>query len=350
MKKPIVLVIAVICFITGCFAGCTRIADGGDVFSSNTNTESSIQGSRVDDEDKPWYQKVDILNNLPDQWTTLAVETDDFVYYISKAGINKFTKTDNTDEQLVLDETIEGLSKYGERIFYHNLDEIKCIDITNDKINDIWDWSKVPEDVRKEYTPEICGFWFYQDDLYVMDSYTSAVRVDLKTGKVDDFLRDFSSVAFIGNNCYYTEHAGRTFSVYEMGINTKEVKLLLGDGRYDPSSDSNKCFYDGIRTAGDKLYYTMRHNDEGIYLYNPEGEDTFLIPTDYVSLAPYYTSDYFYYYVNTDSQYELYEYSLKEKTKRLIATNKEYFRSLLLTDSHILFRPYENAELICLEY
>lgn len=348
MKRLIFFV--VICIIIGCFAGCTRTASGGDVFSSNTNAESSIQGSPMDDENKPWYQKVNILYNLPDQWTTLAVETDDFIYYISKTGINKFTKTDNTDEQLVFDDTIEGLSKYGEHIFYHNLDEIKCIDITDDKISDVWNWSKVSEEFREEYIPEICGFWFYQDYLYVMDSYISAIRVDLKTGQTEDFLRDFSSITFIGNNCFYTEHAGRTFSVYEMNINTKEVKLLLGDGKYDPSSESDKLFYDTVRAIGENLYYTMRHDDEGTYLYNPDGDDIFLMPADYVSLAPYYTSDYFYYSVNIDSQYELYEYSLKEKTNRLIATNNEHFRSLLITDSHILFRPYENAELICLEY
>lgn len=195
----------------------------------------------------------------------------------------------------------------------------------------------------------VSGFWFYQDYLYVMDSAVSAARTNLTTGQIEDFLGDFNSITFIGDNCYYIEHGGRTFSVYEMDINTKEVNLLLGDGEYSLTG-LNKLYYDGVRAVGENLYYTMRHEHKGTYLYNPDGEDTFLIPADDYSLEPFYTADYFYYSVWEENQDKLYEYSLKEKTSRLIATNDQFFRDLLITDSYIIFRPYENAELICLEY
>lgn len=184
-----------------------------------------------------------------------------------------------------------------------------------------------------------------------MDSYISAIRIDVKTGKFEDFLMDFSRITFIGDYCYYIEHAGRTFSVYKMNINTKSVELFLGNGKYykaDP--DPNKVFYDGVRSVGDELYYTTCTPEEATYLFNPNGNDIFLIPADDFNLEPFYTPDCFYYTVETDGRSELYEYSLKDRTNRLIATNNGMFEQLIITESFVLFRPHEDADMICLEY
>lgn len=345
MKRFLALVaVGLLC----CSAGCNNnqnmfLKSGGKSCVQSETAQSSVS---------QWYTKIDTAYKVIDPFKTIVVETDDHIYYISETGINKYTKSDNTDKQVVLNEEINGLCKYGDLIYYHTSKSIKYID-SADNICHVWDWSMVAEEERGSYIQEIDGFWFYHGDLFVKDSGISAIRVNSQTGKIEDFLRDFTSVAFVGDNCYYVEHAERTFSVYSMNINTKEVDLIRGDGSaYDPEKDvSGKQYYRSVLSVGDMLFYTMCGTEDGTYLFDPSGNDRFLIHADDYSLNPFYTNNNLYYSeINNDGGYELYMYSISENTSRLIATNKEQFRDLVITESKVLFRPYENATMVCVEY
>jgi len=330
-----------------CFVGCKN----NENMSLNISDESGVKSETVGKSDLPWYEKIDMANKVIDPFKTIVVEMDNCIYYISKTGVNKYTKSDNTDKQVVLGEDVEGLYKYGNMIYYHTHESIKCID-SKDNVSHVWDWSMASAEERDSYIEEICGFWFYRGDVFVMDSGISAIRVNSRTGKIDDFLRDFTSVAFVGDNCYYIEHAARTFSIYSMNINTKEVNLIRGNGNYDPENkDPDKLYYGSVLSVGDSLFYTIRGTEEGTYLFDSNGNDSFLIPADDYSLQPFYTNSSLYYSkINRDGVYELYMYSIGEQTSRLIVTNKGHFRDLVITESKVLFRPHENAAIICVEY
>lgn len=343
MKNNISLIIF-ICLTALCFSSCGQ-GVAKDISSSKSASQTTVSESC----ETPWYENVDTKSKTISERNTLAVETDEYVYYVSNTGINKYTKSDKTDKQIVTGDDIEGLSEYDGFIYYFDLDEIKCINPKSDEVSHIWDWSKVSATERKKYVQSINGFWLYQDYLYVMDSYTSAVRTNLKTGDFEDFCRDFSKITFIGNKCYYVPHSSRTFSIYEMDINTKKVELLLGDDYYEQAlNDPNKKYYTLVRAVGDDLYYSMRYDDFGTYLYSSDGNDSYVIPADDLTIVPYYNSEYFYYYDQNDGLYELYEYSLKEKISKQIATNDGLFVDLILTESYVLFRPYEDSKMICL--
>jgi hypothetical protein len=66
--------------------------------------------------------------------------------------------------------------------------------------------------------------------VYIRAPYTSLLRYNLETEQTEMFLNDVGSYAFVGDYCYFVEHAMRTYSIFRKDIYSGELELIRGDG------------------------------------------------------------------------------------------------------------------------
>lgn len=256
-----------------------------------------------------WYQNISL--NYDTKWATPVVETDSAFYYIAEDGVYKYRKEAKEISKIV-PETPFGLYLYEDNLCYNMEHEVKCVNLQTQNVSTIWDKTMLPDN-NEPSTPRyisICDFALQDDYLYIAGTGTSVLRVNLTNFATDEFLVDCGSRALLGNDCYYTGHAQRTFSLYHMAGDSKKRTLLRGEGYSEPSVD--KMRIDGVAVAGDTVAYSVRDTAD-IFLYNPDGNDEKIFDGDNseevrIFFVERCAVNKLYFYTTNGMQLALYEY------------------------------------------
>lgn len=256
-----------------------------------------------------WYQNMKIDRNT--EWSTPVVETDTHFYYIAEDGVYQYIK-DIKEISKIIPEEAYGLYLYENNLYYNTEHEVKCMDLHTKNVSVIWDKTMLPnsEDTEEYYYISIYDFVLKNGYLYIAGTGTSVMRVNIESYETEVFLKDCSKMVLLANNCYYLDHAERTFSLYHMTCDSKESTLLRGEGYSEPGLD--KMRIDGIASIEDSIVYSVSDSSD-IYLYCPNGSDQQIFNGDdsdqlWLSFVERCSAKKLYFYTTNGSQLKLYEY------------------------------------------
>lgn len=138
------------------------------------------------------------------------------------------------------------------------------------------------------------SLFFYDGKIYIQTNF-KFYRYDTREGSFEKLLDDVGIYQIYNHQLYFIDHANRTFTIYQMDLQTLETKILLGTGR-TAVKETGDTLYSNILFVGDHLYYTTRIPD-GLYRY-VNGEKDVLIH-------------------GGESEYSLCEYELFEYSQKL---------------------------------
>lgn len=316
---------------------------------SDEKQQNVVQPSNTDAQEESEKEPPLWVNNLrpliiSHRFYSDVIETETEVFYVSNTGINCYDKIKKTDRKLVEDQ-VDGMHVYNDSLYFFTDVAIKQLQ-EDESVKEILKCPLDSEENSDFYLEDIAGFFFYQDELYIYYTNISVLKVDLKTMKTTDFLLDVDDMAFLEDICYYVEHGAKTFSIYELDLTTNERKLVRGEGTYKPDDK-----YDAVVVVNNTLYYSKR-DPWVIYRHEKNGKDVPIVNANMLfSINPFFKKDCFYYSKKTaDEKYELYEYNAVRDEHRLLATSKDCFIDLLITDYSIIYRESKNAPFTHLYY
>lgn len=313
-------------------------------FKEAGNGSTDQGGSDISE--NSWYENIELDDNNTVSWNFDVYETDSSFYYCSADGIHEYDK-DSFKDEVIVREYSTGFTVYDNKIYYCTEDKVRCYDIITRDIMDVWDEAQAD------------GSFMYLGDIQIHNGYlyiktlgTAAIRMSLNTGVSETFLSDFVLLALLDNDCYFIDHASRTFSIYHMECTTKEVSLLRGDGLYrEHPPIEGKIYISDLAKAGDSVYYLMREEDQ-IYKLNLGGEDELIAdfgdyPSD-VGLSIFKgDGDSLYYSVREGQNESLYEYNADGTKLLLKVTGKTNFGDFVVTKSAIFYKIADGSPVIC---
>ena len=262
-----------------------------------------------------WHQKIKFDRNTA--WSAPVVETDTHFYYIAEDSVYEYVK-DVKQISKIIPEAVCGLYLYEENLYYNTEHEVKCMNLDTGSVSLIWDETMLGDSDEYHYI-SLNDFVLHDGYLYIAGTGTSVMRVNLEDNTTEQFLGDCGSMVLLANDCYYLDHAERTFSLYRMTCDSKESTLLRGEGQSEPGSD--KLRIDGIAGMEDLIAYSVRDASD-IYLYRPDGNDEKIFDGDdsdqvwlfFVKRCP---AKKLYFYTTDGSQLKLYEYQPQTGTSLL---------------------------------
>ena len=317
--------------------------DGAPSSSPGTPAGSSPTGSPVE---KLCYQNISFSAHA--EWASPVVETDTHFYYIAADGIYEYTKATGTTNML-LSETAYSLYLHGKDLYYRTEHEIKLVDLQTKSAAVIWDSTMLPAGEDTDTLPYISIYDFALQDgyLYIAGTGTSVIRICLADHTAELFLIDCSQMVLRANDCYYLDHAGRTFSLYHMTCDSQRTTLLRGEGISDPE----KSRIDGIAGIDDTIAYSVR-DDADIYLYRPNGEDEKIFDgnaeTVWLTLINQWAGKELYFYTTDGAQLSLYEYQSETGVKLLTSfACTARICDIKVTESAVFWWSEEEAKVNC---
>jgi len=253
-----------------------------------------------------WYQNAKLNTNT--DWSTPIVETETHFYYIAEDGVYEYAKDVKQISQII-PETVYGLYLYEENLYYNTEHEVKCINLHTESISLIWDNTMLGNSDKYHYI-SLNDFALHDGHLYIAGTRTSVMRVNLEDYTTEQFLGDCGKMVLLSNECYYLDHAERTFSLYHMKCDSKESTLLRGEGLSEPGT--NKLRIDGIAGMEDLIVYSVRDTSD-VYLYHPDGNDEKIFDgggsgQDWLFFIERCPANKLYFYTTDKSMLKLYEY------------------------------------------
>lgn len=346
MKKAIItLQLCLVFALIGCSNNATVIPTEKDKPLESGPLEST---SPTDvPADTIWYQNMKL--NIDTLWSVPIVETDTDFYYIAEDGVYQYTK-DTQEEFKIIPETAYGLYLYDNDVYYNTDHQVVCMDLQTKSTSVIWDGSALlnTEDFDAHYYFSICGFMLADGHLYIAGTGTSVLCVNLENGELELFLEDCGGMIHLANNCYYLDHAARTFSLYCIACDTKERTLLRGEGYSEPGSDSMRI--DGIARVEDMIFYTVRDSSE-IYMYHSDGSDLQIFDSDdhfWVSFVKGYSEQKLYFYTTNGARLNLYEYQPSTNVTLLLSVDCSTHQcDLVITETAVFWWSEEESSVKC---
>lgn len=275
VKKCICILLTVCVFLS--LFGCSETPKVTDKTATPDTTASAVvDNTKPTDEpsedgtvgDALWYEKIRLTGYV--QGAFNVIETDECFYYTTKDGAYKYEKSTRKDIKII-SENVLHLLLHDDFLYFNTNDAVKKYDLKSKTVENVWDKSMIQEGQR---FLSVSDFQIIEGYLYIWTMGTYAIRVDMKTKKSEVFLDDFSFMAVDGNDCYYIDHADKTFSIYHMDCTTKETKLIRGGGVSTPSTDSLR--YDALVMVGNDIYYSERKT-KCIFKLNPDGDDELIV-------------------------------------------------------------------------
>ena len=249
-----------------------------------------------------WYQ--DMKFYATTKWSLVVAETDTLFYYLIEDGVYQYEK--RTEESTkIIPELAYGLFILDNKLYYHTEHQVKCMDLHTKEISVLWDGTALTR-TDAYYYNSVCDFALYNEYLYIAGTGTSVMRVNLGNGTAEQFLWDYGGMVLLGNDCYYLDHAERTFSLYHKTCDSKESTLLRGKGESYP----DEMQIDGVAGVGDAVAYSVRDTAD-VYLYHPDGNDEKIFDGEnvWVSFASRRPGEELYFYTTDGQELRLYEYS-----------------------------------------
>lgn len=281
-----------------------------------------------------WYENMKIVRTTT--WAASVVETDTHFYYLAEDGVYAYAK-DTGKTSAIIPEVAYGLFLVENNLYYNTEDEVKCINLQTKDTSALWDKSMLPDDQEQDiYYNAICDFALQDGYLYIAGTGISFIRVNLENHATEQFLEDCSEMVLLGDDCYYLDHAERTFSLYHMPCDSKESTLLRGEGTTEPEG----MLIDGIAHIGDSVAYSVRKASD-IYLYNPDGDDEKIFDGDdsdqlWVFFVKQCSAEKLYFYTTDGSQLKLYEYHPETGVSLLMSSEyAAHMCDIVITESAV---------------
>lgn len=302
MKQSLFCVLCCIFLLTGCINPTQPIAPIDTTASVSTQTEPAK-------EETAWFQKMKL--DYGAVWSMPVIETSNGLYYLAEDGIYQYQNNTGTDTKII-SEVAYGLFLHANQLFFNTGHEIKKADLDGENVSVLWSEASLSDfpELSRRYV-SICDFQILDGFLYIAITGTCAIRVCMENGMTEMFLDDFSQMIIRGQDCFYIDHAQKTFSLYQMHCATKEIMLLRGEGYSEPEPWSIRI--DSIGTAGSEIFYCVRDTAE-LFQYCPTGEDMRVFSQDsegktrirFVERCP---SDTLLYYAWDSTSLKLYEHT-----------------------------------------
>ena len=349
MKRiSILLLLVFVLYLAGC------AQPGTNAPSEPTQpTGVHIPSAPIQPTEKPveamWYQNIKMSTYA--DWSAPVVETDAHFYYIAENGLYQYSKETKENSRVVAD-TIYGLYLCDGNLYYHTCHKVERIDLRTMTTLTIWDESMLPTDEDKNNYAyiEISDFAIQDGYLYIAGTGISVMRINLANNTMEQFLIDCSDMVLFGNDCYYVDHAERTFSLYHMTCDTKEITLLRGEGYTEPELD--KMRIDNIVGMDNMVAYSVRGTAD-IYLYQPNGSDEKIFYGDdgeqvWLSFIKQRSAGKFYFYITDGSRLKLYEYQPEIGANLLISFDcTTRMCDVVVTETAVFWWSAEDAMTKC---
>lgn len=305
MKKIIALAVSLVLLIS--FVGCdTHTGTSSNANSENPFNSPTNQGNIVSLTDPLWYNKIKI-NNFVSEWTSNVLETDDSFYFVAEDGVYRHNKGNGENHKLLSDK-INGISLYGNDLYFCTDNVIKKVDIQTNTVSLVWEKSQLTEQVIFD---KIGDFQIYNDYLYIFVNGVDVVRYSISNKTTEVYAEDCAWMIPSENGYYYIDHASRTFSIYYKDDSANQSSLIRGDGITSSNDDIQKQIYlSDLTRVGEKIYYYDRVNKD-IYELNTTGQDVLIFDGNEdgsVGIQCTSNSNVLYFYEHTDSYEKIYMY------------------------------------------
>lgn len=173
------------------------------------------------------------------------------------------------------------------------------------------------------------SFAFVDGYMYVNRGF-QFFQYDMETKTTELLDGDISTYNIADNRLYFIGHVRKDFTIYVMDLETKEIKILLGDGIYGRDKESPELYYSNFIFIGDVMYYTKRNTRENdfylVELYRYEnGESTLIDDTDSISEYSLFENDSkLYYFIRDGKTGKLMQYNPKDGKLSDVATCNDY--------------------------
>lgn len=196
----------------------------------------------------------------------------------------------NTNDKIFLvsnSQEIINMLLYEQNIYYLVINN-ECFEIFSVNVETASRKSVFKSNLYKSMQGEIFHSWdLYKNKIYIQTGF-KFFEYDLKKQKLTLIHNDVGIYDFHEDCLYYIEHASRTFTIYEMNLNTKKVNIVLGKGIYEPDkTESGLLISNFLITDNGDIIYIQRKPVYGLYKLT-NGEST-LIDND-ESINEYFLS------------------------------------------------------------
>lgn len=346
--KKLLLIVFLCCVLT--VTGCSHTApeESSAPTTAQPPTETTPETiSPIGDGE--WSRKIKITNDT--SWSSPVVETEEAFYYITGDSVYRYGKSTQED-RVVIPEPASGLALHEDKLYFHTEQEVKCMDLRTQNVSAVWDPTMLPDELASYYGGEVPVYDFALQDGYLyIRVYLSAIQICLETGETERLIWDFNKLVLLGENCYYTDHAERTFSLYYMNRDTREVTLLRGEGYSMP--DPSCMRVDDVANVGETIYYSVRDASD-IYRYDPNGSDEKIFDGDdsddfWVFFVKRCSARNLYFYTSDGAQIKLYEYRPSEGAiLRLTMDNRSRMCDFAVTESAIFWWSAKERAVVCM--
>lgn len=328
--------IALLLFFVLSLIGCTT--------QTETNDPQKVTPSK---DETLWYQNMKLDTNS--HWSAQVVETDTHFYFLAEGGVYQYQK-DIKESIVIITEAAYGLSLCENNLYYHTEHAVKCMDLRSKNVSVIWNETMLPtgENADGYHYISISDFALLDGYLYIAGTGTSVMRVDLENYATEQFLEDCGGMVLLGDDCYYLDHAEKTFSLYHMTCDSKKSMLLRGKGESYP----DEMLIDGIAAVGDAVAYSVRDTAD-VYLYRPDGSDDRIFDGAnseqvWLSIISQGYSEKLYFYTTDGSQLKLYEYQSETGVSLLTAFDcTRRICDVAITDSMVFWWSEEESLVKC---
>ena len=347
MKKIIVL-LCVLSLFTISIGGCACTNANDSIVTSVFPVESSLENpptyQKQTDITTPWWKQVKSSYNK--RWSKMMMEHQESIYLISSVGLMKKEAGSEDLICLVENPSMTGLCYEADTLYYSTqLNDIYAFDLISGQHQLICS-HELLTDFESYNSNSYDDFTVYQNHLYVFIDGITVVSVDLKTQIPQMFCTDVNSGVFLHQFFWYTDHAERTFSVYQKDLNDGQVRIICGDGQ-TTDSHGKKEMYDKLVVAQDQLYYTKRFPAK-LYRYQPNGPDELIDglenDTSGIILWLYSDGNRLYYAISQEKdQFLIFEYDPEtDKTLLLKTLDSIHPSTYLQIFKNRLFYAVEN--------
>lgn len=345
MKKCIIWILLSVFFFGACASKEMQEPTQTEDTQLTSPTVGTTEPADTPSKDDRWYAKVDMPNWYFDSWLVTITEWKDSFYYIADANLYRWDIATETEELLVCGD-VRGIFVYEDHFYYYTDLQIYELDFDIDYLSVlIWE---LP-DSNNDASAGICGLMIHDGWFYIKDSGISAVRYDPKTGITEDFIKDFSHLVFLDERCYYTDHAEKTFSIYEFDTQSKESSLVRGDGNSKRHGTATDLYFDELRSVNGQLYFVLRESEE-FFIYNETGVDKLFIENAWIQDSCIYPN--LCYSVIEGNKVNIYEADETGNAVQIasLAKNDIYIgmynsACFLVTESAVFYKADEDAPL-----
>lgn len=223
-----------------------RVFVGCDKDEGKKNNADSIQNNDTDYE----YIDLDYLN--VGRYTATIIENEEYVFFADFDGIHKYSKSDESVALIYKGKEIDNLLYYNGNLFFVVDRKKLCrIDIYGDNYELLF-----PLD--DYYLSQLVDYTIFNDEVYFLNTHC-LFSLNINTKEITEYLEtSVEMLQVYGENIYYSNHAERTFTIYQYSLNEGIVTVIDGEDVEEPNQ--NICL--DFCIINDDLIYRVKEPDE----------------------------------------------------------------------------------------